>query len=257
MKTRYNLSIFTIIEEERKDIRKLKEKSLQVLLDRNYQFPVFDINENQEESLRETAYMKACEILGTNHLYIEQLYTWSDPKYYEKEPQIIITYLVTVNRNRVKNLSNDYQFFSIKLNELESNLKRKIQEVQLYNEEKQASYKIITKTENWNSNVIYQNEIENSDKIGLLPATILHTCIKRMRHRVEDTKLAFDFLEDEFTLSELQQVYELILDKKLEKANFRKKIEPMVKKTDKVISEAAYRPSQAYKYNDEYIIYWV
>ena len=255
MKTRYNLIIFTIAEEERKDIRKRKEKTLQVLMDQKDQFPIFDVDEGK--SLRDTAYEKASEILGTQNLYIEQLYTWSDPKYYEEEPQIIITYLVTVNQNLVKKLKDEYQFFRIQLIEQERDLKRKIQEVKLSNEKKQTSYRIFTKNEEWHGNVIYQNEIEDSEQVNLLTATILHTAIKRMRHRIENTKLAFHFLEEEFTLSELQQVYELLLDRKLEKANFRKKIEPMVKKTDRVISEAAYGPAQAYRYNDQYVIYSV
>ena len=47
------------------------------------------------------------------------------------------------------------------------------------------------------------------------------------------------------------------MDKKLVSANFRKKIEPMVRKTDIVVKESAYRPSNKYIFNDEFVKNWV
>ena len=47
------------------------------------------------------------------------------------------------------------------------------------------------------------------------------------------------------------------LDKKLISANFRKKIEPMIKKTDKVVKESAYRPSIQYTFNEDFLWNWV
>ena len=79
----------------------------------------------------------------------------------------------------------------------------------------------------------------------------------RNRNRIENTNIAFSFLDKEFAISELQQIYEIILDKKLVSANFRKKIEPMIKKTDKVVKESAYRPSYQYTFNEEFIRNWV
>ncbi len=78
-----------------------------------------------------------------------------------------------------------------------------------------------------------------------------------MRNRIENTNIAFSFLLEEFTISELQQVYEIILDKKLVAANFRKKIDPMIKKTEKVVKESAFRPSNKYTFNEEFLEYWV
>lgn len=52
-----------------------------------------------------------------------------------------------------------------------------------------------------------------------------------------------------FTLTELQQVYEVILDKELLKANFRRKIADMVIETNEFKKDAGHRPSKLYKYN--------
>ena len=42
-----NLIIFSMDCEERKDVRKLKEKKLQVVLDENNNFPTFKIKNNE------------------------------------------------------------------------------------------------------------------------------------------------------------------------------------------------------------------
>ena len=61
----------------------------------------------------------------------------------------------------------------------------------------------------------------------------------------------------EFTISELQQVYEIILDKNLVSANFRKKIGPMIKKTEILVKDSAHRPSNKYIFNEDFLENWV
>ena len=53
---------------------------------------------------------------------------------------------------------------------------------------------------------------------------ILEYSLERLRNKLEYTTVGFQFLPREFTLSELQLVYEAILDKRLDKRNFRRKI---------------------------------
>jgi len=52
-----------------------------------------------------------------------------------------------------------------------------------------------------------------------------------------------------FTLSELQQVYEVILDRKLNKGNFRRKIARMVRETDRIQQDVGHRPSALFRFN--------
>lgn len=54
---------------------------------------------------------------------------------------------------------------------------------------------------------------------------ILEYTIERIRNKLEYTTVGFELLPRKFTLSMLQQVYELILGKELDKRNFRRKIE--------------------------------
>jgi hypothetical protein len=52
-----------------------------------------------------------------------------------------------------------------------------------------------------------------------------------------------------FTLTELQQVYEVILDKELLKANFRRKTADVVIETNEYTKDAGHRPSKLFRYN--------
>lgn len=53
---------------------------------------------------------------------------------------------------------------------------------------------------------------------------ILSYAIQRLRWKAEYTNVVYSLLPSEFTLTELQEIYEAILGKKLDKRNFRKKI---------------------------------
>ena len=55
-------------------------------------------------------------------------------------------------------------------------------------------------------------------------ALILERAIKRLQLRLEYANLALEFLPDTFTLPELQSVHEAILDRALDKRNFRKRL---------------------------------
>jgi 8-oxo-dGTP diphosphatase len=54
--------------------------------------------------------------------------------------------------------------------------------------------------------------------------TILNTGLKRLRGKIRYAPVAFELLPEKFTLSQLQTLYEVILQEKLDKRNFRKKI---------------------------------
>lgn len=253
MKIKSNIIIFSTDNEERKDVRRLKQKRLQLVLDEKNNLPIFEVN--NKEYIKTTVCQKVEEMFGTSKFYIEQLYTWGDPKYYTKEEELIVSYLVIINKNNIKKKDKQIDFYTINIENEEGT--RKLQKVMLESENKTIEYEIETTMKRQRENIDYIHTLTKPAKISELTAIIIHTGIKRLRNRIENTNIAFSFLEKEFTLSELQQVYEIILDKKLVAANFRKKVEPMIKKTDKVVKDAAYRPSMKYTFNEEYKEYWV
>ena len=251
MKISGNLIIFSTDNEERKDVRRLKEKKLQVLLLDNNSFPTFEIL--NKEYVKKSAEKKVEDLFGTSKFYIEQLYTWGDPKYYTEDDEIIITYLCVINKNNIKSIPKNMSFYDINI----ENEKTNQQNVVLSNSIRSVKYKILTVVKRERDNIEYINKIVGKSEVSELVGVIIHSGIKRLRIRIENTNIAFSFLNKEFAISELQQVYEIILDKKLVPANFRKKIEPMIKKTDKIVKESAFRPSNQYTFNEEFIRNWV
>ncbi len=53
---------------------------------------------------------------------------------------------------------------------------------------------------------------------------IIVYALRRLRYKLEYSAVGFELLPDEFTLSELQHTYEIILGEKLDKRNFRRRI---------------------------------
>lgn len=253
MKVKTNVIIFSTDNKERTDVRRLKEKKLQIALDNENNLPIFEVN--NKEDIKTMVCNKLKEIFGTTKFYIEQLYTWGDPQYYNEGAELIVSYLVIVNRQQIENSDFPLNFYDITIENLEG--ERRIQKVILESENKKIEYEIETLVRKEKNSVEYINKLVENAEISELTAIIIHTGIKRLRNRIENTNIAFSFLLDEFTISELQQVYEIILDKKLVGANFRKKIDPMIKKTEKIVKESAFRPSNKYMFNEDFLDYWV
>ena len=72
-----------------------------------------------------------------------------------------------------------------------------------------------------------------------------------IREKTEKNQLAFQLLGEEFTLPELQRIYEILLGKALYKANFRKNVKDLVEDTGKMRKEGAHRPSKLYRMSNK------
>lgn len=73
--------------------------------------------------------------------------------------------------------------------------------------------------------------------------------IARLRSKLEYTNIVFSLLPRYFALTELQEVYEIILGKKLDKRNFLKRIDTLhlLRKTQK-FEKGAHRPARLYEF---------
>lgn len=82
-------------------------------------------------------------------------------------------------------------------------------------------------------------------------AAILDYALNRLRGKLDYTTIAFNLLSEQFTLRELQWVYEIILHRKLDKRNFRKKIlaTGILEDTGAKKMEGTHRPARLYRFN--------
>ena len=87
-----------------------------------------------------------------------------------------------------------------------------------------------------------------NDKLAFDHLLVIISGIERLKNKIEYTDIVFNMMPEYFTLGELQQVYEVILGKKLLDPAFRRIIASKVEKTSKVKTGGGHRPSFLFKY---------
>ena len=258
--------IFTIRDSQVENYRKLPEKKLQVLLAKRAQEPYKDKWALPGTFVRETEKFEDAvnrcveEKANIKDIYLEQLYSWGDPLRDPRTRVISTSYMGLVDSNDIqikagKNVQ-DIEWFDIKLNSIKKTNKEnkkgyyKTEEIEIILQSKNLVLKNRVKVvkELANGNLIIYTQILESD-LAFDHAKILIYAIERLKNKVEYTTIAFNLMPERFTLTQLQQVYEILLDKPLLKANFRRKIADMVIETEETEENAGHRPSKLYKFN--------
>lgn len=81
---------------------------------------------------------------------------------------------------------------------------------------------------------------------------MLTLAMARLQAKLSHTNIIYNLLPKEFVLSEMQSIYEIILNKKMDKRNFRKKILSLnlVKKLGRKKGDEAHRPAELYSFTD-------
>src|SRR5579871_5687595 len=78
---------------------------------------------------------------------------------------------------------------------------------------------------------------------------ILRYALERLRNKLEYTTVGFQLLPARFSLTELQEVYEAILGRKLDKRNFRRKIDLLkILRPTKEYRHGGRRPARLYEF---------
>ncbi len=75
--------------------------------------------------------------------------------------------------------------------------------------------------------------------------------VKLLRRRIKTEPLSFNLLPELFTLTQLQHVYEAVLDNEIDKRNFRKRIKQIdiIEKTDLIDKLTSKRGAALYRFN--------
>jgi 8-oxo-dGTP diphosphatase len=97
---------------------------------------------------------------------------------------------------------------------------------------------------NWHS-------ISSLPELAFDHADILRYALQRLRYKLEYTSVGFELLPNEFTLTELQTAYEIVLGKELDKRNFRRRMLEagiLTETTRYRESEGQGRPARLYRY---------
>lgn len=95
------------------------------------------------------------------------------------------------------------------------------------------------------------HSVNNLPELAFDHAEILRYALRRLRYKLEYTSVGFELLPNEFTLTELQTAYEIVLGEKLDKRNFRRRIleADILAETPRYReSEGQGRPARLYRY---------
>ncbi|MBY0011337.1 NUDIX hydrolase [Paenibacillus typhae] len=262
-----DMLIFTVMEQEQNNYRKLSEKSLQLLLIKRGQHPYLgqwalpggfvSINESIEDAARRELYTET----NIDNIYMEQLYTWGDV---ERDPRMRViscSYMALVDRTTLNVQAGDdaadaawfevtHQLVETNRTELEQGYElEKIIRITLHNEHTSLTG-TVRHTETVQGHVRKaHSSIIGSEGLAFDHLLMVQYAIERLRGKVEYTDIIFNLMPPLFTLSELQRVYEIILGKELLAAAFRRKIADSVTETDEYTKDAGHRPSRLYRYN--------
>ena len=262
--------VFTVTNEEKENYRKLPKKALKLLMIKRGDHP--DIGKwalpggfvNMDESLEEAALRELKEETNIDNIYMEQLYSWGDVGRDKRTRIITASYMSLVDSStlnvKAADDADDAKWFTVSCKCCEENkilnekgwVFEKFFKLNLENGEDKLTATVKASKIVEGKVTKIKREIIESNGIAFDHPKIIVYGIGRLKNQIKNTDIVFNLMPELFTLTELQQVYEVILGTKLLKANFRRKISNILVETDKYTKNGGHRPSKLYMFNPNY-----
>jgi len=171
-----------------------------------------NIDEMPEDNIRR----KISEKSHIDRCWLEQLYTFCDLNRDSRARVISIAYLGLMDEAESKSFESESIWFTAQFNTGQPTTFR-------------------------NNNLVL-SELD----FGFDHYNIVQIALERLQSKILYSNIVFNLLPEEFTLTQLQNVYETILGKKDQAANFRRKVIDMVQETDRHTSDKGHRPAKLF-----------
>ena len=260
-----DMVIFSVFDKENDNYRKLPEKELKVLLIQRGGHPCLGKWAlpggfvEPDETTEQAAARELREETGVEGIYLEQLYTFSDPHRDPRTWVMSCSYIALADRSRLDVHAGDdakkAQWFAVALEELSVSENRTENELVRISELRlslksddtsiEARLRQTSRRSVQGSETVY--EITDTGGLAFDHARIITYAVQRLRGKVEYTDIALNLMPELFTMTELQQVYELILGRELIKAPFRRKYGYLAEPTELTTEDEGHRPSRLYR----------
>lgn len=242
--------IFSVSNEESTNYRKTDKKKMSILLVKRDNYPFkdkwclpggfIDINENLDDAPIRILKNET----NLDNIYLEQLYTFGTVDRDPRTRVVSTSYISLIDKNRLNNnLNSNAAWFDIVFYEEKNN----IVDITLSNGDINIDFTIKKKLREKTTDR-YSFEIVKNKDIAFDHVKVILSGLERLKNKIEYTDIVFNMMPEYFTLSELQQVYEVILGKKLLDPAFRRIIAHKVIKTNKMKTGGGHRPSYLFKY---------
>jgi 8-oxo-dGTP diphosphatase len=192
----------------------VKDKKLQVLLIKRAAWPFKGYWAlpggfiNMDENLETAAAREIFEECGVKDLFLEQLFTFGEPKRDPRTRVITVAYYALSPSTEIKEIQKD--------------------------EVKEAKY----------------FPIDKLPKLAFDHKKIVEVGFERLKSKIGYSNIVFGLLPKVFTLSEVQNIYEVIYGRKIDKRNFRKWMlsSGLLVSTGKTKSGLAHRPALMFEF---------
>ena len=245
-----DILIMSVSTEKNDNYRKLSDKKFSVLLVKRKNYPFKDKwclpggFVNMDETLDDAAKRILKDETNLKNIYMEQLYTFSDINRDPRMRIISTAYMALIDKNRLDDkLYDNVCWFNI-----ESVIEVKNQMIiVLENGDEIIEFTLDKKLIDTSTDK-YNYEIKKNDKLAFDHPLVIGVGLDRLKNKIEYTDIVFNMMPKTFTIGELQKVYEVILNKRLLPADFRRRIADKIEKVDGVLSGKGHRPSNLYKY---------
>jgi 8-oxo-dGTP diphosphatase len=176
-----------------------------------------------DESLERAAERVLKEKTELSGMYLEQLFTFGDPYRDERTRVISVAYYALVNWGRLESLDTGENIIIAKI------------EVP-WEGETGGHVDLVGRGE------ALKVAFDHSDIVGM--------AVKRIRGKLDYVPIGFQLLPPRFTLRELQNVHETILDKPLNKDSFRRRMlsSGLLEATGEREEDVEHRPAELYRF---------
>ncbi|MXV52801.1 NUDIX domain-containing protein [Pedobacter sp. HMF7647] len=165
----------------------------------------------QDEGIDHAAERILYELTGLRDIYMEQLYTFGDVHRHPNGRVITVAYYAMIRLNGQKDLKPV------------TNYARKA----------------------------FWAPVNELPELAYDHSQIFKKSLEKVRRKISYQPIAFELLPEKFTLTQLQHLYEVILNKKLDKRNFRKKMlnYGILRELNEKQRGVSYRAAKLYKFD--------
>lgn len=245
-----DILILSVSSKDVVNYRKTDQKMMSILLVKRNDFPYKDkwclpggFLDPKTETLEECAKRVLKRETNLSNIYLEQLFTFDRV---DRDPRMRVVstaYVALIDKESLTEEVKHASWFDI----IDLKEKNGIVSVTLSNGEEIIDFKIKKVLREKTTDRYDFVTVENKS-IAFDHDLVILSGIERIRNKVNYTDIVFNMMPEYFTLGELQQVYEVILGKKLLDPAFRRIIAKKTVKTNKMKTGEGHRPSYLFKY---------
>lgn len=245
-----DILLLSVSDQEQTNYRKTSTKMMSILLAKREDYPFkgkwcvpggfLDV---KNETLEECAKRVMKRETNLEDIYLEQLFTFDS---LDRDPRMRVvstSYVALIDKNKLTQKVEHASWFDVTLIEEKDD----IVEITLDNGVEVIRFSI-KKVLREKTTDRYDYEVVENESLAFDHAKVILAGLERIRNKVNYTDIVFNMMPEYFTLGELQQVYEVILNKKLLDPAFRRIIADKVEKTNKMRTGGGHRPSYLFKY---------